>query len=128
MDVFFWSSITRITKHHIPLVTRVKKLLAAHQDDDSIWNNTDPCDISLDDTSDTKGPVRTDVTKKSVKATTTPMSVEIDTNTNVAQDLVTTTTTPMSIEDDKTWYDDNEQYDWWHNVAETMDKYQRWVN
>ena len=56
-DVYFGSSITRITKHYIRPATRVKELLAVHSDDDSIWNNTDPCDVSLDDTSDTKIPV-----------------------------------------------------------------------
>ena len=39
-DVIFGSSITRITEHHIWPATRVKELLAAHPDDDSIWNNT----------------------------------------------------------------------------------------
>ena len=97
-DVFFGSSITRITKHHIWPVTRVKELLAAHPDNDSIWNNIDPCDVSLDVTSDTRGPVSIDVKKEPVKTTTTPMSIEIDHTTNVAQDSVATTTTPMSIE------------------------------
>ena len=67
-DVFFRSSITRITKHHIQPTTRVEELPAANPEDDSIWNNTGPCDVSLDNTSDTKGPTSIDVTKESVKA------------------------------------------------------------
>ena len=62
-DVFFGFSITRIIKHHIRPATRVKELLAIHPGDDSIWNSTDPCDVSLDNTSDTKSPVSIDVTK-----------------------------------------------------------------
>ena len=86
-DVFSGSNRTRIIEHHIRSATKVKELLAAHPDDDSIWNNTNPCDVSLlDNTSDIKGPVSTDVTKESVKVTTTPMPIEIDNNTNVAQD------------------------------------------
>ena len=127
-DAFFGSNITRITKHHIQPATRVKELLAAHPDDDSIWNNTDPCDVSLDDTRDTEGPVSIDMTKEPVKTTTTPMSIKIDNNTNVAQDSVATTTTPMAIENDKTWYDANEEYDSWYNAAETMDNYQEWAD
>ena len=122
-NAFFGSSITRITKHHVQPVTRVKELLAAHPDDDSIWNNTDPCDVYLDNTSDIEGPVSIDVTKGPVKATTTPMWIKIDNNTNVAQNPVTTTTTPMSIEDDETWYDANEENDLWHNATETMNNY-----
>ena len=34
----------------------------------------------------------------------------------------------MSTEDDKTWYDANEEYDFLHNTAETMDNYQEWVD
>ena len=84
--------------------------------------------VSLDDTSDTEGPVSTNVTKEPVKTTTTPMSIEIDHNTNVAPDSVATTTTPISIENDKTWYDANEEYDLWNNTTETMDNYQEWVD
>ena len=127
-NVFFGSSITRITKHHIQLAIRVEELLAVHPDDDSIWNNTDPYDISLDNTSDTKGPVSIDVTEEPVKATTTPMSIEIGNNTNLASDSVTTTTTPMLIENDETWYDANKEYHLWYNTVETMDNYQEWVD
>ena len=83
--MFFGSSITRITKHHVRSATRVEELLAAHPDNDSIWNNTDPYDVSLDNTSATKGPISIDVTKEPVKATTAPILIEIDNNTNVAQ-------------------------------------------
>ena len=62
-DVFFGSSITRITKHHFRPATKVEQLLAAHPDDDIIWNNTDPCNVSLDDTSGTEDPARMDVPK-----------------------------------------------------------------
>ena len=96
-DVFFGLSITRFTKYHIWPATRVEKLLAAHLDDNSIWNNTDPYDISLDNTSDSEGPVSIDVTKEPVKTTTIPMSIEIGNNSNVTQDSVATTPTPMSI-------------------------------
>ena len=60
-DVFAESSITRIAENHIRPATRVKELLVAHPDDDSIWNNIDPCDVSLDNTIDTKIPVFIDV-------------------------------------------------------------------
>ena len=84
-DVFLWCSITRITKHHIGLAIRVEELLAAHPDNDSIWNNTDPRDVSLDNTSDTKSLVSIDVTKEPVKTTTTPISIDIyNNNINVA--------------------------------------------
>ena len=100
-DVFFGSSITRITKHHLQPATGVEQLLAAHPNDDVIWDNTDPCDVSLDDINGIEDPANMDVTKESVA----------------------TTTTPMSTEDDKTWYNANEEYDSWHEVAETMDNY-----
>ena len=56
------------------------------------------------------------------------MSIKIDNKINVAQDSVTTTTTSMSIKDDKTWYDASKEYDLWHEVTETMDNYQEWVD
>ena len=68
------------------------------------------------------------MTEESVKATTTPKSIKIENNIKVAQDSVTTTRTPMSTEDDETWYDNNEEYDSWHEVAETIDNYQEWVD
>ena len=68
-DVFFGSSITRITEHHIRPATKVEQLLAADPDDDIIWNNTDPCDVSLENISDSEEPVN---------STTTPTSIEIE--------------------------------------------------
>ena len=56
------------------------------------------------------------------------MSIEIDNNINAAQDSVATTTTSKSIENDKTWYDANEEYNSWHDAAETMDNYQEWAD
>ena len=85
-DVFFESSITRTTENHIRLATRVEELLAKHLDNDIICNNTDPCDVSLGDTSDTKSLISIDVTKEPVKTTMTPMSNEIDNNINEVQD------------------------------------------
>ena len=97
-DVFFGSSISKFTEHHIWPATRVEKILAVH----CIWNNTDPCDVSLDDTSDSKGPVSIDVTKGPAKSTTTPMSIEIDNNSNATQDSVATTTTIILEENNET--------------------------
>ena len=34
----------------------------------------------------------------------------------------------MSIENDETWYDANEEYNLWHNAAETMHNYQEWTD
>ena len=62
-DVFFGSSITRITKHHFQLATGVEKLLLVHPNDDVIWDNTDLCNIFLEDTSGTEDPANVDVTK-----------------------------------------------------------------
>ena len=101
----------------------MEQLLAANPNDDIIWNNTDPCDVSLDGTSDTKDPTSIDMTKESVTATTTFMSIKDDNNMNVAQDSVTATTRPMPIKDDETWYHTNEEYDSWYEVAETMNNY-----
>ena len=89
-DVFFGSSITRITEHYIWPATRAKELLAAHPDDNSIWNNTDPCDVSLDNTSDTKSPV-SDVLLEDTSYTECPVSIA------VRKEPVKITTTPMSI-------------------------------
>ena len=74
--MFFGSSITRINEYHIQPATKVEQLLAAHPDDDIIWNNTDPCDVSLDNISDTKDLASIDVTKESVTATRIPMSTK----------------------------------------------------
>ena len=34
----------------------------------------------------------------------------------------------MLEENNKIWYNTNEEYDLWHNDAETMDNYQEWIN
>ena len=57
-----------------------------------MWNNTDPCDISLDDTSDLEEPVN---------STTTTMSIGTENISNATQDSVATTKTIMSEENNK---------------------------
>ena len=114
-NIFFGSSISKFTKHHIWPTTRVEKLLHTHPDDDCIWNNTGSCDVSLDNTSDSKEPVN---------STTTPTSTKIENNANATQDSVATTTTIMSEENDEIWYNTNKEYDSWYDAAETMDNYQ----
>ena len=117
--VFFWSSISKFTKHHIWLATRVKNLLTTRPDDDFIWNNTDPCDVSLDNTSNSEGPVN---------STSTPTSTKIENNSNMTQESVATTTTNMLEENNKTWYNINEEYNSWHDAAEIINNYQKWIN
>ena len=56
------------------------------------------------------------------------MSIEIYHNFNASQDSVATTTTIMSEENDETWYDTDEEYNLWHNAAETIDNYQEWAD
>ena len=118
-DVFFGSSISKFTEHHIQPATRVENLLATHLEDDCIWNNTDPGDVSLDNTSDSEGPVN---------STMTPTSIKIENNSNTTQDSVAATTTIILEENNKTWYNTNEEYNSWHNAAETMDNYQEWTD
>ena len=86
-NLFFGSSISKFTEHHVWPVTRVKKLLNAHPDNDCMWNNTNPCDVSLDDTSDSEEPVN---------STMTTTSIGIEDSSNATQDSVATTTTIMS--------------------------------
>ena len=100
--------MTKITEPHIQPATKVEQVLAAHPDNDIIWNTTDPCDISLDNTSNFKGTVSIDLTKEPVKTTTTPMSIKIGNNSNATQDSVVTTITIMSEENDETWYEGRE--------------------
>ena len=92
-NIFFGSSISKFTEHHFRPTTRVKKLLYTHRDEDCIWNNTDPCDVSLDDTSDSK---------EQVNSTTTPLTIMLEGNNEI-------------------WYDTNEEYDVWHDATKTMD-------
>ena len=86
-NMFLGSRITRITKHHFQPATIVKQILAAHPNNDAILDNTDPCNISLDNTSGTEDLANVGVTKK-----------------------VETTTTPMSTKDDEILYNTNEEY------------------
>ena len=113
--IFFGLIISKFIKHHVWPTIRVKKILDAHPDDDCMWNNIDPCDVSLDHTSDSEEPVNSTMT-------TTPIGIE--SNINATQDSVATTTKIISEENNKTWYNTNEEYDLWHNDAETMDNYQ----
>ena len=84
-----------------------------------MWKNTNPCDVLLDNTSDSEEPVNSTMT-------TTPIGIEY--NSKVTQDSVATTTIIMSAEYNKTWYNTNVEYDSWPNAAETMDNFQEWIN
>ena len=90
--------LTKIIKHHFRPITIVKELLSAHLTDDAIWDNTNPCNVSLDTIDGAENAANIDVTKEST----------------------VTTTTSMSIEDDKPWLDAHEDFDWWYNTPETM--------
>ena len=106
IDVFFGSRVTRITEHHFSPATTVEQLLAAHPNDDAIGDNTDPCNVSLDDTS----------------------GIEDLANVDVTEESVVTTATPMSTKDNNTWYNAIEKYISWYGVAEAMGNYQEWKN
>ena len=119
-NVFFKSSISKFTKHYVWPTIRAKKLLDAHLDDDCIWNNTNPCDVSLDNTSNSEEPVN---------STSTTTSIGIENNSNATQNSVDTTTTIiMSEENEEIWYNTNKEYDLWHDATETMDNYQEWIS
>ena len=62
-NVFFGSRVTKITKHHFRPTTIVKELLVAHLTDDDIWDNTNPCEISIDNTNSIETVANIDVTK-----------------------------------------------------------------
>ena len=117
-NVFFGSSISMFTKHHVRPTTSIKKILDAHPGDDYMWKNTDPCDVSLDNTSESEKPVN---------STVTTTSIGIENKSKATQDSVATTATIMSGENNETWCNTNEEYDSWHNTAETMDNYQEWI-
>ena len=117
-NVFFGSSISKFTKIHIQPTTRIKKLLDAHPDD-CMWKNTNPCNVSLDDTSESEEPVNTTMTTTSIRS---------EDNSNMTQESIGSTAISMSEEDNKTWYNTNEEYDSWHDAIETMDNYQEWVD
>ena len=112
-------SISKFTEHHIWPTKRAKKLLDAHPDNDYNWDNTDPSDVSLDNTSDSED---------SVNSTATPTSTETENNSNATQNSVATTITTISEGKDKIWYDTNEEYDSRHDATKTMDNYQEWIN
>mmetsp|Transcript_3771 Transcript_3771/g.4076 ORF Transcript_3771/g.4076 Transcript_3771/m.4076 type:complete len:179 (+) Transcript_3771:294-830(+) len=86
-DIFFGSWVTKITKHHVQPTTIVEQLLAAHPNNDAIWDNTNPCDVYLDNTSGTEALANVDVTKE----------------------LIVTTRTSMSTKDDKIWCNAHEE-------------------
>ena len=114
-NAFFGSSISMFTKQHVRPTIRVKKILDTHSDNDCMWKNTDPCDVSLDDTSDSEEPVNSIMTTS---------STEIGNKSKTTQDSVATTATTMSGENNETWYDTYEEYDAWHNAVETMGTHQ----
>ena len=102
--VFFGSQLSSITKHQCFPTKTVKQILATHLMDDDIWNNTNPCDVSLEDMSGIENLVNIDGTKESI----------------------TTTTTLTSSVYDKIWYNTHEECDLQYNVPETMNNYQEW--
>ena len=56
----------------------MEQILVAHPKDDAIWDNTNPCNIFLDDTSVTEVLANVDMTKESIVTTTTSMSTKDD--------------------------------------------------
>ena len=117
-NTFFGSSISMFTEQHLRPTTRVKKILDTHSDDDCMWKNTDPCDVSLDDTSNSEEPVN---------STMTTSSIGIEKKSKTTQDSVATTATTMSGEHNEAWYDTYEEYNSWHDDVETMDNYQELI-
>ena len=74
--------------------------------DDAIQDNTNPCDVYLDNVSGTEDLVNIDGTKESIAITTALTS---------------------SIYD-KIWYDTHQEFDSWYDVPEIMNNYQEWDN
>ena len=105
-NIFFGLQLSSITKHQFRPTTTVKQILATHLLDDAIWDNTNPCDVSLDDMSGTEDLVNIDGTKESI-ATTTKLTSSVY---------------------DEIWYNTYAECDAWYNVPETMDNYQEWDN
>ena len=64
--------------------------------DDAIWDNTNPCDVSLDNMNCT----------------------EALANIHGTIESITTTTTLMSSAYDKIWYNTNKECDLWHDILE----------
>ena len=98
---FFGSQLPSITKHQLQPTTTVRRILATHLMDDAIWDNKNPCDVSLDNMSGTEDLVNIDETKESTA----------------------TTTTFTSSVYDEIWYDTHEECDLWYDVLKTMDNY-----
>ena len=69
--------------------------------DNAIWDNTNPCDVSLEDMGGTEDLANIYVTKESIA----------------------TTTTLMPSVYNQIWYNTHEEWDSWHNVLETMNGY-----
>ena len=90
-NVFFGSQLSSITKHQFRPTTTVKQTVATHLMVDVVWDNTNPCDVSLDNISGTEDLVNIDGTKESI----------------------TTTTTLTASVYDKIWYNTHEEYDSW---------------
>ena len=63
-DVFFGSRVTKITKHHFWPTTIIEQLLAAHSNNDDIWDNKNQCDVSLENSNDTEALANVHVTKE----------------------------------------------------------------
>ena len=74
--------------------------------DDSIWDNTKPYNVSLDNMS----------------------GIEDLVNIDGTTELIATTTTLTSCVYDKIWYSTHAECDSWYNVPETMYIYQEWDN
>ena len=72
--------------------------------DVTIWDNTNTCNVSLDNMN----------------------STEALANINRRKEPITTITILMSSVYDKLWYNTYEECDSWHNVLETMKGYQEW--
>ena len=95
---FFGSQLIYITKHHFQPTTIVKQIVATHLINDTIWDNRNPCDVSIYDTNGTAALV----------------------NIRVTKELIATTTTHMSTVYNNMWYDAHEDCDLRHYVLETM--------
>ena len=84
-----------------------------------MWKNTNPCNKSLDETSESEKPVNTTMTTSSMWS---------EDDFNATQESIATTPTCTSEENNETWYNTNQEYDSWHDAIETMDNYQGWVD
>ena len=80
-NVFFGWIISMFIEQHVRPTTRVMKILEAHPDDDYMWKDTDPWDVSLDNTSDSE---------ELVNSTMTTTLIGIENNSKATQDSVAT--------------------------------------